>query len=240
MARIAVKAAPLASLAAVERAVIACRHCTRLRRYCEQVAREKKRAFAGQTYWGKPVPAFGDPGARLLVIGLAPAAHGGNRTGRIFTGDSSGSWLYEALHRYGFSNQPDSVGRDDGLELTGCYVTAAAHCAPPANRPTPRELELCQPYLEAELRLLRRVRVIVTLGHIAHRAWLRASGLWDRMGPGDRPRFAHGAEAVLPDGATLLCSYHPSRQNTNTGRLTRAMWHAVFARARALVDRLGD
>jgi uracil-DNA glycosylase family 4 len=225
-----------ASLAAVERAVISCGRCPRLRDYCERIARERKRAFADQTYWGKPVPGFGDPHARLLVIGLAPAAHGGNRTGRIFTGDSSGSWLYEALHRFGFSNQPDSVGRGDALALTGCYVTASARCAPPANRPTPRELSRCQPYLEAEIALLGEVRVVLTLGHIAHRAWLRASGLWERMKPGERPRFAHGAEAALPDGSKLLCSYHPSRQNTNTGRLTRPMWHAVFRRARALVD----
>src|SRR5262249_45193336 len=226
------------SLAAVERAVIACERCPRLRRHCEQIAREKKRAFAGQTYWGKPVPAYGDPRARLLVIGLAPAAHGGNRTGRIFTGDSSGSWLYEALHRFGFANQPDSTGRGDGLVLAGCYVTAAARCAPPANRPTPAELSRCRPYLEAEIGLLSDVRVIVTLGHIAHRAWLGASGLWDRMAPGERPRFAHGAEFALEGGKTLLCSYHPSRQNTNTGRLTRARWHAVFRRAREVVDGL--
>lgn len=229
----------LSSLAAVERAVIACERCSRLRRYCERIARERKRAFQSDTYWGRPVPPFGDPRARLLVIGLAPAAHGGNRTGRIFTGDSSGSWLYEALHRYGFSNQPDSVGRGDGLELTGCYVTAAARCAPPANRPTPRELDNCRPYLEAELRLLRDVRVVLTLGHIAHRAWLEASGLRDALPPRERPRFAHGAERALPGGRTLLCSYHPSRQNTNTRRLTRPMWHAIFRRARELVDRTG-
>ncbi len=237
-ARGAVKAGrSFSSLAAVERAVIACELCPRLRRHCERIAREKKRAFASETYWGRPVPGFGDPNARLLVIGLAPAAHGGNRTGRVFTGDSSGSWLYEALHRVGYSNQPDSTGRSDALALTGCYVTAAARCAPPANRPTPHELSSCQPYLEAEIRLLREVRVILTLGHIAFRAWLGASGLWDRLSPRDRPRFAHGAEALLPDGKTLLCSYHPSRQNTNTGRLTRPMWHAVLGRARELVDR---
>ena len=230
--------ATFSSLAAVERAVIGCERCPRLRRYCERIARERKRAFATQAYWGKPVPGFGDPRARLLVIGLAPAAHGGNRTGRVFTGDSSGSWLYEALHRFGFSNQPDSTGRGDRLALTGCYVTAAARCAPPANRPTPRELSRCRPYLEAEIRLLRDVRVIVTLGHIAHRAWLGASGLWERMGPRERPRFAHGAEFALPGGSVLLCSYHPSRQNTNTGRLTRPMWHDVFRRARERVDGL--
>jgi uracil-DNA glycosylase family 4 len=229
-------ATPFPTLAAVERAVIACELCPRLRTYCERIARERKRAFAEQAYWGRPVPGFGDPHARLVVIGLAPAAHGGNRTGRIFTGDSSGSWLYEALHRFGFSNQPDSSGRGDGLALTGCYVTASARCAPPANRPTPRELARCRPYLEAELGLLSNVRVVLTLGHIAHRAWLSASGLWERMPAGRRPRFAHGAEQELPGGSILLCSYHPSRQNTNTGRLTRPMWHAIFRRARALVD----
>jgi uracil-DNA glycosylase family 4 len=229
----------LPTLAAVERAVIACERCPRLRAWCTEVARDRKRAFADQIYWGKPVPPFGDPRAKLLVIGLAPAAHGGNRTGRIFTGDSSGSWLYEALHRFGFSNQPDSTGRGDGLVLTGCYVTAAARCAPPANRPTPRELLNCRPYLEAEIRLLRDVRVVLTLGHIAHRQWLAASGSWEAMAPSRRPHFAHGAEAPLPDGRTLLCSYHPSRQNTNTGRLTRPMWHTVFRRARELVDQAG-
>ena len=180
------------SLAAVQRAVVACERCPRLRAYCQGIARARKRAFAEQVYWGKPVPSYGDPRARLLVIGLAPAAHGGNRTGRIFTGDSSGNWLYEALHRFGFSNQPDSSGRDDGLVLTECYVTAAGRCAPPANRPTPAELARCRPYLEAELGLLRDVRVVLTLGHIAHGAWLRASGLWDRLVPRDRPPFAHG------------------------------------------------
>ena len=226
----------LGTLAAVERAVIACERCPRLRSYCLRVAREKKRAFEHQTYWGKPVPGYGDPRAAVLIVGLAPAAHGGNRTGRVFTGDSSGSWLYEALHRFGFSNQPDSSGRGDGLELTGCYVAAAARCAPPANKPTRAELERCRPFLTAEIALLTERRITVTLGHIAHEAWLRASGWWERLPSRERPRFAHGAEHALPDGSLLLCSYHPSRQNTNTGRLTRPMWHAVFRRVRALVD----
>lgn len=228
----------LSSLAAVERAIIACERCPRLRRHCEKIAREKKRAFADQAYWGRPVPGFGDPRARLLVIGLASAAHGGNRTGRVFTGDSSGSWLYEALHRFGFSNLPDSIGRGDGVVLTDCYVSASARCAPPANKPTPREIENCRPYLAAELRLLKRVRVTLTLGHIAHRAWLGASGWWERLPPSRRPRFGHGAEFPLPDGTLLICAYHPSRQNTNTGRLTREMWHEVFRRARELVGRV--
>jgi uracil-DNA glycosylase family 4 len=229
------RAGALATLDAVERAVIGCERCPRLRAHCRRVAREKKRRYLNQEYWGRPVPGFGDPDARLLVVGLAPAAHGGNRTGRVFTGDSSGNWLYEALHRFGFSNQPDSSGRDDGLRLVNCYITAAARCAPPANRPAPRELANCRPYLEAEIRLLHRVRVIVVLGRIAYESWLRAAGWWARLPARERPRFAHGAVAQLSDGTTLVCSYHPSRQNTNTGRLTRPMWHAVFRRARALV-----
>ena len=225
----------LASLAQVRRAIIACERCPRLRAYCLEVARVKKRAFQDQAYWGRPVPGFGDPDARLLVIGLAPAAHGGNRTGRVFTGDSSGSWLYEALHAHGFASQPFSTGRDDGQRLSGAYVTAAARCAPPANKPTPAELDRCRGYLEAEIRLLRRVRVVLGLGRIGHEAWLRAAGWWSRPARG-RPVFAHGAEARLPDGTLLIASYHPSRQNTNTGKLTRAMWDAVFRRVRAAVD----
>lgn len=225
------------SAARLERAVIACERCPRLRSWCRQVAREKKRAFQDQEYWGRPVPAYGDPRAGLMIVGLAPAAHGGNRTGRVFTGDSSGNWLYEALHRYGFSNQPDSTGRDDGLVLTGVWVTAAARCAPPANKPTREELERCRSFLEAEIALLDRVRVVIVLGRIGWEAWLRASGWWSRLPARERPPFRHGAETRLPDGTTLLCSFHPSRQNTNTGKLTRAMWHDVFARARSLVDR---
>ncbi|HYK81502.1 MAG TPA: uracil-DNA glycosylase [Gemmatimonadales bacterium] len=225
------------SVDAVHRAVVACQRCPRLRAYCRRVAREKKREFRDWTYWGKPVPGFGDPGARLLVVGLAPAAHGANRTGRMFTGDSSGNWLYEALHRFGFASAPLAVARQDGLTLTDCYIAAAARCAPPANKPTRGELERCRPYLAAELRLLRRVRVVVTLGRIAHENWLRAAGWWERLAPLERPRFAHGAVAMLPDATVVIASYHPSRQNTNTGKLTRAMWHAVFRRARAVLRR---
>lgn len=207
----------------------------RLRAHCRRVAREKKREFRDWEYWGKPVPGFGDARARLLIVGLAPGAHGANRTGRMFTGDSSGNWLYEALHRFGFANQPEAVSRDDGLELRDCYISAAARCAPPANKPTPIELERCRPYLAAELRLLSRVRVVVTLGRIAHESWLRTAGWWTALAPRERPRFAHGAVTQLPDGTTLIASYHPSRQNTNTGRLTRSMWHAVFRSARDLL-----
>jgi uracil-DNA glycosylase family 4 len=216
--------------------VIACERCPRLRDYCRRVARDRKRTFRDREYWGRPVPGFGDPSARLLVVGLAPAAHGGNRTGRMFTGDSSGDWLYEALYRFGFASRPTSVSRDDGLRLTGCYVNAAARCAPPDNKPAPREILHCRPYLEAELRLLRNVRVVVALGRIALDAYLRAAGWWDGLTARERPRFAHGSLTRLPDGTVLLCSFHPSRRNTNTGLLTRAMWHTVFRRARALCD----
>jgi uracil-DNA glycosylase family 4 len=228
---------PAASLAALSASVIRCRACSRLVEWRERVAREKKREFRDWEYWGRPVPGFGDPEARLLLVGLAPAAHGANRTGRMFTGDASGSWLYEALHRVGFANQPNSLSRDDGLHLTDCYIAAAARCAPPANKPTPAELETCRPYLEAELRLLTRLRVVIGLGRIGHETWLKAGGWWARLSPRDRPPFAHGAEATLPDGVTLIASYHPSRQNTNTGKLTRRMWEAVFRRARGLLDR---
>ena len=230
---------PLRTLASVERSIIACEQCPRLREHCLAIARARKRAFRDQEYWGKPVPGFGDLHARLLIIGLAPAAHGGNRTGRVFTGDSSGSWLYSALHQVGYASQPDSTGRDDGQRLTRVYVTAAARCAPPANKPTPEELSRCRPFLEAEIRLLRSVRVVLGLGRVGHEAWLRASGWWAKLPPGQRPAFGHGAEATLPDGTILLSSFHPSRQNTNTGKLTRPMWDAIFRRAKTLVERQG-
>ena len=220
----------------IERRVIACERCPRLREYCAEMAREKRRAFRDQTYWGRPVPAFGDPRARLLVVGLAPAAHGGNRTGRMFTGDSSGDWVHEALHRFGFANQPISTGRGDGLALVDCLINAAARCAPPDNKPTRQELDNCRPYLIAELQQMPQVRVVVALGGIAHEAWLRASGFWDRLAPRERPAFRHGAESPLAGGPILLSSYHPSRQNTNTGRLTRPMWHAIFRRAKELLE----
>ena len=228
-----VSAARLRNLRQVRAAIVACGRCPRLRAHCRRVARDKVRRFRDQEYWGRPVPGFGDRDARLLIVGLAPAAHGGNRTGRVFTGDASGDWLYAALHRYGFANQPRSTGRDDGLRLEGAWVTAAARCAPPGNRPSPAEIERCRPYLAAEIALQRRVRVVVTLGRIAHEAWLRASGWRERLAPRERPPFGHGRETRLPDGTWLIASYHPSRQNTQTGRLTPAMWEAIFARARA-------
>jgi len=216
---------------------VACRRCPRLRAFCQEIARTRKREFRDWSYWGKPVPGFGDPRARLLVVGLAPAAHGANRTGRMFTGDSSGRWLYAALHACGFANQARAVSRDDGLRLRDCYVSAAARCAPPDNKPTREELEHCRPYLAAEIKLLTRVRAVVVLGRIAHDSWLRAAGWWTALPPHDRPRFAHAATTRLPDGTILIASYHPSRQNTNTGRLTRAMWLRVFRRAQGVVSR---
>src|SRR5882762_2402990 len=228
--------AVLSTIPAVHRSIIRCTRCPRLRAYCRRVAREKKREFRDWQYWGKPVPGFGDAGARLLVVGLAPAAHGANRTGRMFTGDSSGNWLYEALYRHGFASQPQSTSRDDGLTLTDCYIVAGARCAPPANKPSRVELDRCRPYLAAELRLLTRVRVVVTLGRIAHESWLKAAGWWERLPAQSRPPFAHGETTTLPDGVAVIASYHPSRQNTNTGRLTRTMWDAVFRRARAALE----
>jgi uracil-DNA glycosylase family 4 len=225
-------------LAGIARDVIACERCPRLRRHCAAVAREKRRAYRDQEYWGRPVPGFGDPRARMLVVGLAPAAHGGNRTGRVFTGDSSGDWLYRALHAAGFASQPTAVSRDDGLRLAGAYVTAICRCAPPANRPLPIERERCATYLERELALLRPTLVtVVCLGGIA---WDGTLALLGRLGaelPRPRPRFGHGAE-LTPGGASwpsILGSYHPSRQNTNTRRLTREMLDLVFARASAVI-----
>jgi uracil-DNA glycosylase family 4 len=200
------------------------------------VAREKVARFRDWTYWGRPVPGFGDAAARVLVVGLAPAAHGGNRTGRVFTGDESGNWLYRALHAAGFANQPTSVARDDGLRLSDAYVTAAARCAPPGNRPTPDELGRCQPFLVEELDRLARLRVVVVLGKIAHDAFLAALSARGDVVPRPRPRFAHGLAHRLPNGLLLVCSYHPSQQNTFTGRLTRPMLDAVFSQAAAALD----
>ncbi len=219
------------ALAELEREVTVCRRCPRLVAWREEVARVKRAAFAGEQYWGRPLPGFGDPGARVLVLGLAPAAHGGNRTGRIFTGDRSGDWLFAGLWRAGFANQPTSVSRDDGLALRDCWVTAAVRCAPPANRPQPAERDNCLPYLVRELELLQRVRVIVCLGGFAWDCAMRVLAA-----PRPRPRFGHGVEAEVND-LRLLGSYHPSQQNTFTGRLTEPMFDAVFARARELADR---
>jgi uracil-DNA glycosylase family 4 len=223
---------PKRTLATLTEQVIRCRRCPRLVRWREQVAREKRAASQEEDYWGRPVPGFGDPEARVLVIGLAPAAHGGNRTGRVFTGDRSGDFLYAALHRAGFANQPTSRRRDDGLSLTDCYVAACVRCAPPANRPTPQERDNCLPYLVNELRLLPRVRVLLCLGSFAWDGAWRVLGLLGERS-GRKPRFGHGAEAREGPYVLLGC-YHPSQQNTFTGRLTEAMLDAVVARARAL------
>ena len=214
-----------------------CRLCPRLVRHREAAAGNPPKRYRGQTYWARPLPGFGDPGARVLVVGLAPAAHGGNRTGRIFTGDRSGDWLFRALFDAGFANRPISTHPGDGLELRDVYITAAARCAPPANKPTPLEMRRCQPFLLEELRLFHRLRVIVALGKIAWDACLRARRESGRPVPRPLPRFGHGAAAVMPDGIVLLGSFHPSQQNTFTGKLTRPMLRAVFARARSLVQR---
>jgi len=214
----------------VQADVVACQRCPRLVAWREEVAREKRAAFREWEYWGKPVPGFGDPQARLVVVGLAPAAHGGNRTGRVFTGDRSGDWLYAALHRAGFANQARSEHLEDGLRLTGVYVTAVVHCAPPANKPTTEERDNCVPYLHRELEVLREWRVIVALGSFAHGAVASLLGLRPR------PAFGHGSEAMVGSGRVLLGSYHPSQQNTFTGKLTEPMLDAVFERARELID----
>ncbi len=216
------------SLAAVQRDVGRCRRCPRLVAWREEVARTGRAAFAGQEYWGRGVPGFGDARAALVIVGLAPAAHGANRTGRMFTGDRSGDWLFVALHRSGFASQATSTARDDGLLLRGAYITAAVHCAPPGNKPDPSERDACAPYLARELALLDPV-VLLALGQFAWQAVAAHHGLRPR------PAFGHLAESVLPGGATLLGSYHPSQQNTFTGKLTVPMFDAVFDRARALI-----
>ncbi len=227
---------PQAALAALDAEVVACRRCPRLVEWRERVAVEKRAAYAGETYWGRPITGFGDPAARILVLGLAPAAHGGNRTGRVFTGDRSGDWLFASLWRCGLANQPESQARDDGLELRGAYVTAAVRCAPPANKPLPAERDNCFPYLVRELKLLRDVRVVVCLGGFAWEAGLRVRAALGEPAPRPKPRFGHGAELPSPDGLALLGCYHPSQQNTFTGRLTEPMIDAMFGRARELAE----
>ncbi len=222
-----------AALARLAREIAACRRCPRLVAWRERVAREKRRAYADETYWGRPVPSFGDPEARLLLVGLAPGAHGANRTGRMFTGDGSGDFLHAALHRAGLASQPGSRARDDGLRLRGCAITAACRCAPPGNRPLPAELAACSPFLDRELALYRRVKVALCLGAIAWETTLGALGRRCIAVPRPRPRFAHGAVLRLPGAPLLLASYHVSRQNTQTGRLTPAMFDAVLRQAAA-------
>jgi uracil-DNA glycosylase len=225
----------MSALANLSNEIVQCRACPRLVAWREQVAREKRASFRDEVYWGKPIPGFGDPAARVLVAGLAPAAHGGNRTGRVFTGDRSGDWLFAAMHRTGYANQPHSVAADDGLRLTDAYIAAAVRCAPPANKPTTQERDRCLPYLVRELELLPNVAVIVVLGGFAYDAVWRVLGLRGVVTPKPRPRFAHGLE-VQVGGLTLLGCYHPSQQNTFTGRLTEPMLDAVFTRAQAIAS----
>jgi uracil-DNA glycosylase len=213
--------------------VVRCRKCPRLVAWREAAAASRPRRYEGQRYWARPLPGFGDPNARVLIVGLAPAAHGGNRTGRIFTGDRSGDWLFASLHRTGLANRPTSERPGDGLRLRGCYVAAAVRCAPPGNRPTPSERDNCLPYLATELDLLRSVRVLVALGSFAWDASFRVCAMLGHEAPRPRPRFAHGAEAEVGP-YRFLGSYHPSQQNTFTGRLTEAMLDAIFTRAREL------
>lgn len=219
-------------LESISEAIIGCDRCPRLRNHCQQIATEKRKAFRNEKYWGRPVPGFGDIQARFVIVGLAPAAHGANRTGRIFTGDRSGDWLYRALHKQGFANQPESRHRDDGLELRDTWVTCAVHCAPPDNKPLPEEFETCSSHLTSELGALAATsRVFLALGGLALKS------LWPLLesSPGPMPKFQHAKEIQLSGGRTLLLSYHPSQQNTFTGRLTEPMFDSVFQRARDLL-----
>ncbi len=214
--------------------IVACRKCPRLVRYRESVARTKRAAFRDWVYWGRPVPGLGDPNSKVLIVGLAPAAHGGNRTGRAFTGDRSGEFLYRALYRAGFANQPTSVSKDDGLVLRDCYIAAAVRCAPPENKPTRIEFARCQPYLEREVVLLRKLRVVVVLGAVAMQAFLRTWRATGHEVPSPVPKFRHAATWQLPP-ITLIASYHPSQRNTQTGRLTESMFDRVFESVRTIL-----
>lgn len=217
--------------------VVACTLCPRLVAYRQMIAREKRKAYRDWDYWGRPVPGFGDPKAKVLVLGLAPGAHGSNRTGRPFTGDASGNFMYPVLHEVGFANRPTATDRDDGLVLRNLYITAAGRCAPPDNKPLPEELANCAPYLDRELEGLKNVRVIVALGRIGFEAYLNYLKRKGQIASKGKYDFYHGAEHVMPDGRTLLASYHPSNQNTQTGKLTKAMFTRIFRRARQLADR---
>ncbi len=225
-----------ASLKDLNARIIQCERCPRLRAYCARIAQVRRRLYKDQEYWGRPVPSFGDPQARVLALGLAPGAHGSNRTGRPFTGDGSGAFLFPVLYEAGFASQPDAVARDDGMTLTGLWITSVVRCAPPANKPAPEELRNCAPWLDEEMELLRKLRVVVCLGRIAFDgllAHLRRRGLMmNRAGL----VFGHGAEYTLPGGLRAIASYHPSLQNTNTGKLTRAMFLKIFRRARQLAE----
>jgi uracil-DNA glycosylase family 4 len=219
----------------LEETIIRCSRCPRLVEWRQRIAREKAPRFRSDEYWGRPVPALGEADSRLIIIGLAPAAHGANRTGRMFTGDRSGAWLFEALHRFGFASHPVSTGRHDSLRLQDCLITAALRCAPPGNKPLPQELLHCRPYLRKELQMAARKKVIITLGQIAFSSYLKA---WQENGeriPGQAMKFGHDKVWSMPGGVTLIASYHPSQQNTQTGRLTREMFDRIFFRARRVL-----
>lgn len=222
------------ALAALNARVIACNRCERLRTYCKQVAETKRRAYLDCEYWGRPVPSFGDPNAKVMIVGLAPGAHGSNRTGRPFTGDGSGNFLYPVLYEAGFASQPLATSRDDGMRLNGLWITSVVRCAPPGNKPLPEEIANCAPFLDEEIAAFADLRVIVCLGKIGFDGVVRHLVRNGRLERGNGLKFAHGAEYRLPDGLTLLASYHPSLQNTNTGKLTAAMFLAVFRRAREI------
>jgi uracil-DNA glycosylase len=223
------------ALAALNARIVACERCSRLREYCAEIAKTKRRAYADQEYWGRPVPSFGDPEARVLIVGLAPGAHGSNRTGRPFTGDGSGNFLYPVLYKTGFASQPNAISRNDGLRLRDLHITSVVRCAPPGNKPLPGELANCAPYLDEEIAALENLRVIVCLGKIGFDGVLQHFMRTGRLTRRSEMTFAHGAEYALPHGITLLASYHPSLQNTNTGKLTEAMFVRIFERAREIV-----
>ncbi len=225
----------MGGLQQLQQTIIDCTRCPRLVAHRESVAQNKRAMYRDCEYWGRPLPAFGTPDARLLIMGLAPAAHGGNRTGRMFTGDRSGDWVFGTLHKFGFASSPESRHRDDGLTLNQAYITAPLRCAPPANKPLPEELLNCRPYLLQELDLLKDVEVVVALGKIAFEAYLRTRVERGLSLPAPRPRFGHGATYYLDGGPVLIGSYHPSQQNTQTGRLTREMFEAIFSIARELL-----
>ncbi|HEX4757951.1 MAG TPA: uracil-DNA glycosylase [Terracidiphilus sp.] len=222
------------SLKALNTQIVACNDCSRLREHCIEVARVRRRAYIDWDYWGRPVPSFGDERARVLTLGLAPGAHGSNRTGRMFTGDGSGDFLFPVLHEAGFASQPGSVSRTDGMKLKGMWISAVVRCAPPGNKPSPEEQRQCAQWLDKEMTLLKDVRVVVCLGRISFDGLLAYEQRAERLSSRSGFLFAHGAEYKLPDGITMIASYHPSLQNTNTGKLTRAMFLAVFKRARKL------
>ncbi|TDI85111.1 MAG: uracil-DNA glycosylase [Caldithrix sp.] len=226
----------MSKLEPLQNEITTCTKCQRLVAWREKIAKEKVRRFADETYWGKPIPSFGDPKAELLIVGLAPAAHGGNRTGRMFTGDRSGDWLFRALHKFDFANQPTSTDGNDGLVLKGCYITAALHCAPPKNKPTAEEKSNCLPYLLREIQLLSNVQVVIALGKIGFDTIIKT---YQDLGLTDikkRPIFQHAGETKLNSKLSLVASYHPSQQNTFTGRLTEPMFDAVFSKARKIIN----